>query len=231
MFLPSITTEIWQWVIGIDAMDNSSAHLVTADGKPNRFAATIGAVELASMRRGKHLRSQFVEWRLCTARNDASIVVFTTDHDLTGLVHLKHPDRPAAEGLLGCLHLASAQIAARERALSRHLHNNSTSRHMNVPGRHDEIGHCFPPDLVVHAQEASSGSTNAKRWIYVLAIRRIQARKGFRIARIPSCDPIPADLFQVHSVAPSTMSLTRQALTHLRLTPRQLWLTTGCNKP
>jgi hypothetical protein len=102
---------------------------------------------------------------------------------------------------------------------------------MNVPGRHDEIGHCFPPDLVVHAQEASSGSTNAKRWIYVLAIRRIQARKGFRIARIPSCDPIPADLFQVHSVAPSTMSLTRQALTHLRLTPRELWLTTGCNKP
>jgi hypothetical protein len=25
--------------------------------------------------------------------------------------------------------------------------------------------------------------------------------------------------------------MTRQALTHLRLTPRQLWLTTGCNKP
>jgi hypothetical protein len=36
------------------------------------------------MRQGRHLRSQFIERRLCTARNDASIVIFTTDHDLAG---------------------------------------------------------------------------------------------------------------------------------------------------
>jgi hypothetical protein len=49
---------------------------------------------------------------------------------------------------------------------------------MNVPGRHDEIGYCFPPELVVRAQEASSGSMNAKRWIYSGVHRRENASES-----------------------------------------------------
>src|SRR6516164_3903063 len=174
------------------------------------------AMATSSAKLGKRLRSQFVEWRLCTARDETSIVVFTTYRDLADVVHIKHRDRPTTESLFGCLHVAATEVDARERALSCYLYNGATSRDMYVPGRHDEIGHCFPPDLVVHAHEGSSDSTNAKRRIYVHAIRRIQARKGFRIAGVPRGDPIAADLFQVHSVAPSTMSVTRQALGSLR---------------
>src|SRR5262249_12153186 len=149
-----------------------------------------------------HLRSQFIKWRLFAARNDASIVVFTTHHDLADLVHIKHCNRPAMERFLRCLHLAPNKIAARERAVSCYLNDNTTHRDMDVPGRHDEVGYCFPPDRVMHAYKVTSFATNAERRIYILAVRRVQACKGFRIPGVPSRNPIPADLFRAHSVPP-----------------------------
>src|SRR6516165_7740116 len=83
--------------------------------------------ELASMRQGKHLRSQFVEWRLCTARDETSIVVFTTYRDLADVVQIKHRDRPTTESLFGCFHVAATEVDARESALSCYLYNDATS--------------------------------------------------------------------------------------------------------
>ena len=46
---------------------------------------------------------------------------------------------------------------------------------INVPGRHDEIGYRFHQISWCMRKEAWSGLTNAKVWIYVLAITRRQA--------------------------------------------------------